>query len=522
MLVSFKTSKSLSDESKYKKITNEMINFSRQVSVSFIDSIPKQVDDFMCFEENSDFSSSLSSSEASNFSSLDLLDNKALLDSLSEAHQVNMKENEQSEQKATLGEQINENKIEVRTKKDLTELKEKYKVYSNKNSKRKRRVKKTKRNVNQNSTDMKSELCTYKVRRSSAHLFNLFISNGDEELHDEPYEDEIISTSHANTDSNNYFTHHVKLFIQNMEIAHESDLLNYDSRKAKQHNEKLKLKKLVKSGDVLSLTKENSKFSLDSFVKLNKNSLRKGECNLHVKYNVYKKIFYKLNDSYISITQRCFHTYKLSNKKISLEEFNAFKANFRANEKLDKLESLAAKHAQDIIYVDPTTVVNNSLDHQNVNELNQVYDDLYIEFLISLQHREITPEDYEYLSRLDELIKKKTVNDALLNKFKSEHVNQKLLEQLNGEVCGICLESYVLDQNIKHLPCKHTFHSDCIDQWLKNQSHCCPLDNMSVEISENQMNSDMSSHIPNEDASLCIEVNDLLQNMINMVEQENA
>ena len=95
---------------------------------------------------------------------------------------------------------------------------------------------------------MTSELCNFKVRRNSSQLFNVF-SNGDENFQEERNDDEI-NLSHAKTDSSNYFNHNVKLYMQNMEIAHESELLNFDSRKAKQHNEKLKSKKLVKSGDV--------------------------------------------------------------------------------------------------------------------------------------------------------------------------------------------------------------------------------------------------------------------------------
>jgi hypothetical protein len=525
MLVTFQTSKSMNDESKYEKCNTQIIQFNRQVSVSFIDSIPKQYDDFMCFEESENFSlSSLSSSEASNLSSLDLLDKKAIFESSNDAHQTDIiDQNKHFKHNTTFDEHNKANIIQVRTKKDLNELREKYKVYSKKDSKKKRNNKKLKKGERNTNKDMTSELCTYKVRRSSSDLFNFFILNEPEDFQGEPYDEEACMT-HTKTDSNNYVSHSVKIYIQNMDIGHDCDMLNYDSRKSKQLNKKLKLKKLVKNGDVLSLVKENAKSSLDDLVKLNKNSVRKGECNLHVKYNVYKKINDYLSNSYISTIQRCSHVYKSSSKHVSLENFNLIKANFRANKKLDRLERLAGIHnagSQDIAFVDPTTVVNNSLDHQNVNLLNQVYDDLYVEFLISIQHREITPEDYEYLSRLDELIKKKTVNDILLNKFKKELVSEEIFQRLQGEACGICLESYTLNTYIKHLPCKHIFHSDCIDEWLKNQSHCCPLDNLSVEYSESQINEPLSVQNVN-DSAPSIEVESLLQEMIEMVEQSNA
>ena len=33
--------------------------------------------------------------------------------------------------------------------------------------------------------------------------------------------------------------------------------------------------------------------------------------------------------------------------------------------------------------------------------------------------------------------------------------------------CPVCKELFVLDEEIKKLPCKHYFHEDCITPWLK-------------------------------------------------------
>lgn len=95
-----------------------------------------------------------------------------------------------------------------------------------------------------------------------------------------------------------------------------------------------------------------------------------------------------------------------------------------------------------------------------------------------MQHRDITPEDYEYLSRLDELIKKKTVNDELLNLLTVEIVTES---NIGNESCGICLDTYSVGDSRKQLPCWHKFHSDCIDQWLREQSTDCPLDKIPID-----------------------------------------
>ncbi|RKP39428.1 hypothetical protein BJ085DRAFT_27431 [Dimargaris cristalligena] len=41
--------------------------------------------------------------------------------------------------------------------------------------------------------------------------------------------------------------------------------------------------------------------------------------------------------------------------------------------------------------------------------------------------------------------------------------------------CSICLDDFEPDQQIRILPCHHTFHTACIDQWLTTKHSRCPL-----------------------------------------------
>ena len=103
-------------------------------------------------------------------------------------------------------------------------------------------------------------------------------------------------------------------------------------------------------------------------------------------------------------------------------------------------------------------------------------------FLISLQHREMTPEDYEMLLRLDDSVKPKTVSESVLDNLKTDTVGPEGVSS-EGDIvlCAICMEPYALGDKRKFLPCGHDFHASCVDTWLKNSSMNCPLDGLPVE-----------------------------------------
>ncbi|XP_010550471.1 PREDICTED: receptor homology region, transmembrane domain- and RING domain-containing protein 1 [Tarenaya hassleriana] len=44
-----------------------------------------------------------------------------------------------------------------------------------------------------------------------------------------------------------------------------------------------------------------------------------------------------------------------------------------------------------------------------------------------------------------------------------------------GETCAICLEDYRLGENLRLLPCQHSFHLSCVDSWLTKWGTSCPV-----------------------------------------------
>jgi hypothetical protein len=50
----------------------------------------------------------------------------------------------------------------------------------------------------------------------------------------------------------------------------------------------------------------------------------------------------------------------------------------------------------------------------------------------------------------------------------------KLIEK-KEEKCSICMSDLNIDEQVCDLPCKHTFHDECIQPWLSNYNYKCPI-----------------------------------------------
>lgn len=105
----------------------------------------------------------------------------------------------------------------------------------------------------------------------------------------------------------------------------------------------------------------------------------------------------------------------------------------------------------------------------------------YLTRIIDLQHRDLTPEDYELLLLLDDSVAPKTVSSGAL-----ESIRPLSVETMGvlGELCTICMEQFGTSEMTKKLPaCEHVFHATCIDHWLSSSSQNCPLDGLAVFVS---------------------------------------
>lgn len=125
--------------------------------------------------------------------------------------------------------------------------------------------------------------------------------------------------------------------------------------------------------------------------------------------------------------------------------------------------------------------------------------------LLALQLRDITPDDYDTLTRLDSSLKPRTLSLPALEKHApSWHISESMVGadvdarapceppltpptapvRFQAEACAICLEHFEQGDSVRRLPCKHIFHTCCIDEWLTRCSHICPEDGLPVMLKE--------------------------------------
>lgn len=120
-----------------------------------------------------------------------------------------------------------------------------------------------------------------------------------------------------------------------------------------------------------------------------------------------------------------------------------FPANMDAETRMDLLEALEAAAG----------------NHNGVTARNPFFQ----------TQRDFNENDYEMLLALDEN------NDqhvgASVNQINS--LPQSTVQTDNfEEACAICLETPSSGDTIRHLPCLHKFHKECIDPWLQRKTSC--------------------------------------------------
>ncbi|PKA46222.1 E3 ubiquitin-protein ligase SDIR1 [Apostasia shenzhenica] len=84
-------------------------------------------------------------------------------------------------------------------------------------------------------------------------------------------------------------------------------------------------------------------------------------------------------------------------------------------------------------------------------------------------HRDFNESDYELLLALDE----NNHHHVGASERQINCLPQSVIQNDGSEeACAVCLETPTVGDTIRHLPCLHKFHKDCIDTWLRRKRSC--------------------------------------------------
>lgn len=96
---------------------------------------------------------------------------------------------------------------------------------------------------------------------------------------------------------------------------------------------------------------------------------------------------------------------------------------------------------------------------------------LFQDEVIEIMYRDLSPEDFETLCKLDEkLPKRNTAQRSIVDRLP-----RALARDCGATECRVCLAEFEPTCPVVKLPCRHAFHKACISKWLTQCKNTCPL-----------------------------------------------
>lgn len=119
------------------------------------------------------------------------------------------------------------------------------------------------------------------------------------------------------------------------------------------------------------------------------------------------------------------------------------------------------------------------------NGENPISPDL-LQTILTRGGHDFDPNDYDDLLRLNEeagpsedLLANMGASNAEIERCPSRvitSVDDDLIGRRTNDgklqSCAVCLEAFAIGDQVRTIPCFHTFHNNCIDPWLRKKAEC--------------------------------------------------
>jgi hypothetical protein len=178
---------------------------------------------------------------------------------------------------------------------------------------------------------------------------------------------------------------------------------------------------------------------------------------------------------------------ELASRRIMLQEMNYSEAdiidNFR--EYIYNNGTYTDDEIDEIIqnfYIASDIEVDQRLFERDNNENSQISQLMNLIVQFSNNNQQIISATVSRDGSLQFLVRDRNIINEELEDVKVtlddkdlEKIESKVLDKKIDDNCSICLDSYKEGDDVSILKCNHIFHKNCIQTYLKEYNHKCPL-----------------------------------------------
>jgi len=121
----------------------------------------------------------------------------------------------------------------------------------------------------------------------------------------------------------------------------------------------------------------------------------------------------------------------------------------------------------------PESVLSNILESQNYPNLRQyivqrLQREMELRLIEDEQFNNALLESRDEFDSLDTVEK----NDSSVLDYESQKYSKIKIKHKRAEICCICMDHFSCNQQVYWLPCKHLFHNQCLNEWVKYKNDC--------------------------------------------------